>query len=160
MDFRSGTILILSFPQDDADRYVSTLNKIFAAADMQEAIALYQSLPLLPYPERFKLRAAEGVRTNMTAVFNAIAINNPYPAQYLDDLAWNQMILKALFVGTPLHPIYGLKSRNNPQLAQMLVDYDRVRLAAQRTVSPELWDLVAPFDQQAIADLQPKFSLL
>lgn len=160
LDQVSRTILILSFPQDDADRYVSTLNKIFAAADMQEAIALYQSLPLLPYPERFKLRAAEGVRTNMTAVFNAIAINNPYPAQYLDDLAWNQMILKALFVGTPLHPIYGLKSRNNPQLAQMLVDYARERLAAQRTVSPELWDLVAPFDQQAIADLQPKFSLL
>lgn len=154
------SLLILSFPHEDADFYVNTIDKIFATADLQEAIALYQSLPLLPYPEKFKLRAAEGVRTNMTAVFNAVALHNPYPAHYLDDLAWNQMILKAFFVGTPLDSVYGLKSRNNPQLAQMLLDYARERLAAQRSVSPQLWDLVAPFNSQAIADLQPQFSLL
>ncbi len=133
-------------------------DKIFATADLQEAIALYQSLPLLPYPEKFKLRAAEGVRTNMTAVFQAVALHNPYPAQYLDDLAWNQMILKAFFVGTPLDSVYGLKSRNNPQLAQMLLDYARERLAAQRSVSPQLWDLVAPFNSQAIADSDSWFT--
>lgn len=98
---------------------------------MGEAIALYQSLFLLPYPEKFKLRAAEGIRTNMTSVFNAVTLHNPYPAEYLDDLAWNQMILKALFVGTLLHPIYGLKQRNNQQLSQMLLDYARERLAAK-----------------------------
>ena len=151
-------VLILSFPQVNQEQYVATLDKIFAAADVGEAIALYQSLPLLPYPEKFKLRAAEGVRSNMSSVFNAVALNNPYPAQYLDDLAWNQMILKALFIGSPLKPIYGLESRNNSQLSQMLIDYANERLAANRTVNPDLWQLVAPFNSQAVAELKPAFN--
>lgn len=157
LDQVGRTILILSFPHQDADRYIKTLDKIFAAADVGEAIALYQSLPLLPYPERFRLRAAEGIRTNMTSVFNAVALHNPYPAEYLDDLAWNQMVLKALFVGTPLHPIYGLKRRNNLQLSQMLLDYARERLAANRTVTPELWELAAAFQPEEVAELKAAF---
>lgn len=152
---RAGRILLLlSFPSEDSDRYVATLEQIIAAADVEEAIAFYRSLPLLPHPEKFQLRAAEGIRTNMTSVFNAVALNNPYPARYLDDLAWNQMVLKALFVGSPLHPIYGLESRNNQQLSQMLIDYARERLAANRTVSPELWELVTPFQPEVVAELK------
>lgn len=152
---RAGRILLLlSFPSENSDRYVATLEQIIAAADVEEAIAFYRSLPLLPYPKKFQLRAAEGIRSNMTSVFNAVALNNPYPAQYLDELAWNQMVLKALFVGSPLYPIYGLKSRNNRQLSQMLVDYAGERLAASRTVSPELWELVMPFQPEAVAQLK------
>ena len=157
---RAGRILLLlSFPSEDRDRYVATLEQIIAAADVEEAIAFYRSLPLLPHPEKFKLRAAEGIRTNMTSVFNAVALNNPYPAQYLDELAWNQMVLKALFVGSPLHPIYGLKSRNNQQLSQMLIDYARERLAANRTVSPELWELAMPFQPEVVAELKSIYKL-
>jgi hypothetical protein len=90
-------------------------------------------------------------------VFNAVALYNPYPAEYLDDLAWNQMILKALFVGTPLYPIYGLKRRNNPQLSKMLLDYARERLAAKRTVNPELWKLAATFQPEEVARLKAAF---
>ena len=158
LDQVGRTLLILSFPHEDEDKYVATLDKIFAAADVGESIALYQSLSLLPHPEKFKLRAAEGIRSNMTSVFNAVALYNPYPAEYLDDLAWNQMILKALFVGSPLQPIYGSERRNNEQLSQMLIDYARERLAAKRTVNPELWQLVAPFNSQAVADLKPAFN--
>ena len=147
-------LLLISFPHQDSQKYLATLDKIVAAADVAEAIAFYQSLPLLPYPEKFQLRAAEGIRTNMTSVFNAVALNNPYPAQYLNDLAWNQMVLKALFVGSPLHLIYGLQRRNNQQLSQMLIDYARERLAAQRTVSSELWELVVPFQPEAVAQLK------
>lgn len=151
------TSLLLAFPHKDKYKYVATLDKIFAAADVREAIALYQSLPLLPHPEEFKLRAAEGIRSNMTSVFNAVALYNPYPARYLDDLAWNQMVLKALFVDSPLVAIYGLKQRNNEQLSQMLIDYARERLAAKRKVNPQLWRLAAPFKPQAVANLEPAF---
>ena len=145
------TLLLLSYPSQDSDKYVATIDKILAAADVGETIAFYQSLSLLPHPEKFQLRAAEGIRTNMTSVFNAVALNNPYPAEYLNDLAWNQMILKALFVGTPLHPIYGLERRNNQQLCQMLLDYADERLTARRTVNPELWELVVPFNLEVFA---------
>jgi len=148
------SLLLLSFPASDPDRYIATLDKIIAAADVAEAIAFYQTLPLFPHPEKFQLRAAEGIRTNMTSVFNAVAHHNPYPAKYLDDLAWNQMVLKALFVSSPLRLIYGLEQRNNPQLAQMLIDYARERLAANRTVSDELWNLVKTFEPQTVLDLK------
>ena len=151
------TLLLLAFPSQDSNKYVATLNQILASADVGETIAFYQSLPLLPHPEKFQLRAAEGVRTNMTSVFNAVALKNPYPAKYLNELAWNQMVLKALFVGSPLHPIYGLEHRNNQLLCQMLVDYASERLAASRTVSSELWELVMVFDPGAVARLKPDF---
>lgn len=148
------SLLLLSYPSEDIEQYVGTLDQIIAAADVEEAIAFYQTLPLLPHPEKFQLRAAEGIRSNMTSVFNAVAHHNPYPAEYLDDLAWNQMVLKALFVGSPLHPIYGLERRNNQQLSQMLVDYARERLAANRTVSHELWELVVTFQPSIAAELK------
>lgn len=148
------TILLLSFSAENATKYLATLDKIIEAADVGEVIACYQSLSLLPYPKMFQLRAAEGVRSNMTSVFNAVALNNTYPAQYLDNLAWNQMVLKALFVGSSLKFIYGLERRNNQQLSQMLVDYACERLSANRTVSSELWELVMPFQPETVARLR------
>jgi len=65
---------------------------------------------------------------------------NPYPADYFDDLAWNQMVLKALFVGS-LHLIYGLDTRANSHTSDGN-DYAHERWAAKRSVSPEIWRLV------------------
>lgn len=144
-DEAARAALLLSYPHDDPEQYVHALEQLFSTADVRESVALYQSLPLLPYPEAFKARAAEGLRSNMTSVFNAVAHHNPYPREYFDEGAWNQMVLKALFVGSPLHPIQGLDERANAELARMLVDYAHERWAAQRTVSPELWRPVGPF---------------
>ena len=141
-DATARVLLLLTLPHDDAAAYLQILEQLFTAADMGELVALYQALPLLPYPEQYRLRAAEGLRSNMIPVFNAIALNNPYPQDYFSELAWNQMVLKALFVGSPLHQIQGLKLRANLILAQMLTDYANERLAAHRSVSPELWQLV------------------
>ncbi|MBV6627254.1 MAG: EboA family metabolite traffic protein [Rivularia sp. (in: Bacteria)] len=155
IDQAARTLLVLSLPSDDADKYLQTLDRVFAAADVRELVALYQALPLLPNAEKFRNRAAEGIRSNMTAVFNAVALNNPYPAKYLDKLAWNQMVLKALFVGSPLHLIQGIDERANPELARMLVDYAHERWAAGRDVSPELWRCVGKFaNDEILADLE------
>lgn len=145
IDQAGRTALVISYPYADPDAYVQTLDKIFSTADVGESVALYQSLPLLPHPERFRSRAAEGVRSNITSVLNAVALDNPYPSEYLDDDAWNQMVLKAVFVGSPLYRIRGLDERANPKLARMLVDYAHERWAASRSVTPELWRPVGPF---------------
>lgn len=159
LDQTARTLLILSFAHESPQDYFYTLEQIFNTADMEELVALYQALPLVPYPQQYRLRAAEGLRSNMVTVFNAVALHNPYPAEYFDDLAWNQMVLKALFVESPLRLINGLERRVNPQLLQMLIDYAHERLAAQRSVSPELIHLVKKFGNSTMmADLEQNFS--
>lgn len=155
IDQAGRTALVLAVPDQPAEKYLTTIEKIFSTADVGESVALYQSLPLLPHPESFRTRASEGVRSNVTSVFNAVALNNPYPAEFLDDTAWNQMVLKAIFVGSPLHRIQGLDRRANADLARMLVDFARERRAASRPVEPELWRPVGPFvNDEFLADLQ------
>jgi len=155
VDQAARTLLVLAIPPGDADAYVKKLDRLFSAADVGEQVALYQSLPLLPYPERFVPRAEEGLRSSIDAVFNAVALENPFPADYFDEQAWNQLVLKAVFVGSPLHRIAGLDWRANPKLARMLLDYVHERWAASRTFTPELWRLVGPFsDQRGIQDLE------
>jgi hypothetical protein len=155
VDQAGRTLLLLALPHDNSEGYVRSLDQVFSAADMGELVALYQSLPLLPHPELHRHRTAEGIRSNMSNVFQAIALRNPYPANYLDNAAWNQMILKAVFVGSPLHLIWGLDRRANPELARMLADYAHERWAAKRSVTPELWRPVGRFaDSTIITDLQ------
>ncbi|MEC4986042.1 MAG: EboA family metabolite traffic protein [Oscillatoria sp. PMC 1068.18] len=149
------TLLILALPNSRPEKYWQTLRQVFTTADEGELVALYQSFPLLPHPELYQGQAAEGVRSNMTTVFQAIAQRNPYPAAYFEQNAWNQMVLKALFVGIPLYLIYGLDDRANPELAKMLSAYAHERWAAGRTVSPELWRPVGSFiDEELAADLE------
>ena len=147
--------LILSFADQGEEAFLDKIEKIFLTSDMSEAVALYKGLPLYPYPEQFKDRAAEGVRSNMTNIFNAVAHHNPYPAEYLDEGAWNQIVLKALFVESSLYKIVGLDERANETLAKMLVEYAHERWSAGREVSPELWRPVGPFiDDVYLNDIQ------
>lgn len=139
------TYLLLFLYHEDAIDYVRTLDKLFATADMDEQQALYGALHLMPHPEALRSRASEGIRTNITAVFDAIALHNPYPADFLDEAAWNQMLLKAVFMQRPLYKIYGADERVNPELARMLVDFAHERWAAGRKVMPELWRFVGPY---------------
>ena len=150
-DQLARTLLLLGLAEREKQEFLDKLDKLFTSSDLGEGVALYQSLPVLPYPKDLTERAAEGIRTNITSIFNAIALRNPYPADFFDDDAWNQMILKSLFVGSPLYPVLGVDTRANEPLAQMLVDYAHERRAAGREVSPELWRPAGPFIDDDIA---------
>jgi hypothetical protein len=157
-DQAARTVLVLSVPHGSPADYEAILNKVFSTADLQELAALYAALPLLPYPEQHRARAAEGVRSNMTQVFDAIALDNPYPHDYMSEEAWNQLVLKSIFNSRPLYRIYGLDARRNAHLAHMLVDYAHERWAAGRTLTPELWRMVGPFvDAGNLKDIQRLF---
>lgn len=153
------TYLLLHFEAKDAAHFVKTLDRLLGSADMYEQEAIYAALPILPYQEHLKLRAAEGLRTNITSVFDAIALNNPYPAKYLDELAWNQMVIKAFFLQRPIYQIMGADDRANANLTKILVDYAHERWAAGREVMPEIWRFVAPFlKEEQLKDLQKVIS--
>ena len=155
VDQAARTRLVLALPAPSADPLVAILDKLFAAADVGELVALYQMLPLLPHADAHRWRTGEGIRTNMKAVFQAVAHDNPYPAEQLDEMPWNQLVLKCQFIGLVLDPVQGLDRRANPSLARMLCDYAHERWAAGRPVSPELWRAVGPHAGPAeVKDLQ------
>lgn len=135
---------------------MAVLDRLFGAADLAELVCLYQALPLLPCPERLAARAAEGVRSNMLPVFKAVALGNAYPAGWLGEGAWNQMILKAVFTGCPLRDVLGLDQRANLALARMLMDYARERQAAGRSVPADLWRPIGPFADRMPALHEPR----
>ena len=145
VDQAARAIMALSVPSDDETAYFATMTKVFNAADIGESVALYQCLPLFPHPEGFIERAQEGLRSNLTSVFQAVAQRNPFPMEYFGENAFNQMVLKSCFVNSSLHDIMGLDQRTNANLAHMLVDYAHERWAASRVVTPELWRPVGPF---------------
>jgi hypothetical protein len=124
-----------------ADRFTG----LCRSAEVGEAIAFYRGLPLYPDPELLEDQAAEGIRSNMRAVFEAVAHRNPFPRERFDRNRWNQMVLKALFVDSTLYPMQGLDDRANPELAHVLCDTAHERWAAGRAVSPELWRCVGPY---------------
>ncbi|HLR25121.1 MAG TPA: EboA domain-containing protein [Fodinibius sp.] len=144
--------LVLSIAKREKEAFLSLLDKTFVSSDMSEGVALYQMLPVLPYPGALKKRAAEGIRSNISAVFDAVALRNPYPTDYMGEDGWNQVVLKALFVGSPLYLIQGIDRRSNKKLASMLRDYAHERWAAGRSVSPELWRPVGPFAEDEFID--------
>jgi len=139
VDQASRTLLVLALPSGAPETFVRTLDRLFNDADLGELVALYQALPLLPHPEAHRERAAEGVRTNMKAVFEAIALRNPYPAEQLEEGPFNQLVLKCLFLDSPLYLVQGVDQRANHPLSRMLCDYAHERWSAGRAVSPELW---------------------
>lgn len=124
---------------DFADRF----NQWFRFADEGETCAYYRALCLLPEPKQHLWRAAEGCRTNMRSVFAAVACDSPYPFLYFDDIAWNQMLLKALFIGEPLANIYGADKRHNAELQAMVKDCVDERRSAGRDIPADVQLLLA-----------------
>jgi hypothetical protein len=125
--------------------FAETFKDLRRTSDVAEMIALYRGLPLYPEPDSLSFEVGEGLRSNIRAVFEAIAHDNPYPRDRFDEHRWNHMVLKALFVGSRLAPIIGIDQRTNLELARILVDYARERWAAGRPVTEELWRPVRPF---------------
>lgn len=138
--------------------YFSAVENLFLAAEMNELVALYSSLPVLQYPELWRGRSSEGIRSNIGIVLEAIICNNPYPSEQLSEAAWNQLVMKAFFTDKPIQQIIGLDQRINKELTNMLSDYANERWAASRTVNPQLWRCVGKFiDEKNFSNIQRIF---
>ncbi|MVM36156.1 hypothetical protein GO755_39455 [Spirosoma sp. HMF4905] len=134
---------LLQLPADDKDAYLNTISQLFKAAEMNELVALYSALPVLAYPESWKFQATEGIRNNIADVQSAIMLHNPFPADYFDEPAWNQLIMKAFFTDKDVTKIIGLNERNNARLAQTLADFAAERRAAGRSLPAHMEELMS-----------------
>jgi hypothetical protein len=137
--------MLLARPDLEAATFAPALENLFRFADEGEACALYRALALLPGGQRFASRAAEGCRTNMRTVFEAAACDTPYPAQHFDEVAWQQLVIKAVFIGAPLWRVHGLDAQLSPELARMALDLVEERRSASRAIQPQLWLCVGSY---------------
>ena len=151
----AARVLVLCRAGGSGAAFAKRFTDLCRSADVAESIAFYCGLPLYRSPELLETQAAEGLRPNMRAGFEAIAHRNPFPRERFEENRWNHMVLKALFIDSTLAPIQGLDERANPELARILCDYAHERWAAGRPITPELWRCVGPFARgDALADLE------
>ncbi|MCB1231852.1 MAG: EboA domain-containing protein [Verrucomicrobiae bacterium] len=145
-EFRLARVILLTVLSEQPDSvYQETLEKVLGSADLREQVAIFSALPLLPEPGFLLGLAREGSRTNIVDVFDAIALGNPFPAAHFPEEAWNQLVLKSLFISRPLYRMQGIDERANATLAEALSNLAHERWAAGRYVSPELWRSCANF---------------
>lgn len=155
LDRLSRVWLMLHLNTENREQYIATIENLFPTAEMNELVALYSALPLLAYPAAWRARCAEGIRNNIGDVLESIMCDNPYAAENLDEPAWNQLVLKAIFTEKPLHRILGIDARANQTLAHTLSDFAHERWAAHRQVPPLQWRCVANFiDDRIFPDIQ------
>ena len=110
----------------------------FARGDNRERQSVLRSLALLPDPARFTPVAVDACRTNVEPIFQAIACDNPFPAAHFADLNFNQMVIKAVFIGLPLANVVGLHDRKTPELRRMAEYLASERRAAGRPIPSDL----------------------
>jgi hypothetical protein len=145
--------MVASHTGDDA-AFAGRFDSFCSTAELNELIALCRGLPVYPAAALLEPRAREAVRSGMKPVFESVAHKNPYPSEAFTEESWNQMVVKAFFIGSSLWPIQGLDQRGNPRLARMLVGLARERWSADRPVNCELWRCVAPHaDSEGVAAL-------
>lgn len=116
----------------------SLLTRIYDRGDNRERQAILRSLPFLPTPEAHLGLAVLACRTHVVPIFEAIACENGYPARQFPDPAFNQMVLKTMFLGLRVPRIVRLKERSTKELARMARDFEEERRAAHRPVPEDI----------------------
>ncbi|TRZ42886.1 EboA domain-containing protein [Robertkochia solimangrovi] len=144
--YEVARILLLNFVLDaDPEFFRDKVQHLIEVADRKELESFLKFLVLLPNPEEYRFTAVEALRTNISDIFDAISLENPYPALYFNEQQWNQMYLKAAFMQRPLQKIMYVEDRANAELTRIISDYAHERWAAGRTIDPMIWRPVAKF---------------
>lgn len=137
--------LLCEVLRENPEYFIPAITRLIQVADTGELVTFLRFLSFLPRAGEFRQAAVEALRTNIAPVFEAIAMDNPYPKTYFNEQQWNQMYLKAAFMGLDLLRIHGIDERANGPLARIISDYAHERWAASRKVDPLIWQPVAKF---------------
>jgi len=135
-------LVLVTWRGDDA-AFAARIDRLCAVAEVTELVACLKGFAVFPAAAALEARAREGVRASMRPPFEAIACHNPYPFDYFNEAAWNQMVVKCVFVGASIDAIVGLRERRNPALVRMLKDFVAERRAAARPLPDAVHDYIA-----------------
>jgi hypothetical protein len=123
--------------RDQPERFDRELAELYRYGDADEKRGVLRALSAIepePGPASLPL-VDDALRTNDVRLVAAAL--GPYGARHLSAEAWRQGVLKCLFVGVPLEAVASIDERADAELARMVADYCRERIAAGREVPPD-----------------------
>ncbi len=115
------------------------LKNYYQLGDESEKCALLKSLPFIDIEGVAVQTAIKAGRCNSLIEYSAIALNNPYPAQFFPELNFNQLVLKSLFMGLDIQAINQLDTRLNVKLSNMCFSYAIEQALADRVPPASIW---------------------
>lgn len=150
---RVGLIEALSGEVDEVVRLTTAL---YQRGDNAEKLAVLAALPALDRATGSRPAVGDAL---LTLVRDALRTNDtrlvgralgPYAATHLDDSAWRQGVVKAIFTGIPLDAVADLERRTDDELRRMVSDFIDERRAAGRDVPVDARRIL-PTDQSTTA---------
>jgi hypothetical protein len=139
LDDAARTLLLVAL----GERLGGELEELYRYGDADERRGVLRALPLLPVGDLAVPLVEDALRTNDTRLIAAAL--GPYAFERLDDATLAQGVLKCVFLGIPISRLQGLDERTTPEMARMLADYVRERVAAGRDVTAEVWPIIDRF---------------
>jgi len=125
----------------DGATFQRRLDQLCDTADIGELVAFYRACLCTPISRATCFAAAEGIRTSMKAVFEAVAHRNPYPSEQLPEprgIKW----CSDMFIGSTW-------IRSSVWIAAPIPNWraccaiTRMNAGRGSPISPELWRCVA-----------------
>lgn len=150
----AGRALLLAALPGSAEAVAREARTLYRYGDAAERRGVLRALgPLDPGPGGVDV-VEDALRANDTRLVAAAL--GPYAARYLPADAWRHGVLKCVFLGIPLGAVAALRERADAELARMLADYARERVAAGRDVPLDVWRATARFpgtvEESGLAD--------
>ena len=137
-------ILLMTSIENNPAQAESIISAYYRMGDESEHMALIRGLIFFAPADFLSVIALDVGRTNNLKVLAALTLDNPYPACFFSEEQFNQMVLKALFLGLAIERIAGLNQRANPDLARMGENYVVEREQARRSVPVDIWLAISP----------------
>ena len=116
------------------------LAELYRYGDAAERRGVLRALPYVNVGDRAVWLVEDAIRTNDTRLIAAAL--GPYATEHLPDHAYDQAVLKCVFVGVPITGLDGIPERVTPDGARMLGAFVHERVAAGRDVPAEVWTVI------------------
>lgn len=142
-DVAGRMLLLHALAQAAPQQLAAATQAAYDEGDSQEKLAVMRALPLLPEGERFLEIALDIGRCNELELFSSLAVRNPYPSRHYNELAWNKLYMKAVYLDLPISHIVGVEARNNAELSRMALEYVEQQESAGRRFPNEIWQVIA-----------------
>jgi hypothetical protein len=143
IDDAARTLLLIAL----GDAAEAELADLYRYGDTAERRGILRALAYLDLGDRGLDLVEDAIRTNDTRLIAAAL--GPYATEHLSDAAYDQAVLKCVFVGVPIMDVDGVPARVTAEGARMLAAFVLERVVAGRDVPGEVWSVIDRFSPEA-----------